>query len=103
MQNDVIEHAAEQIAAVRRVDRLFHGLADGAAERAARAGMLCQNFTARLGGIGGRRNDVRPVGADDFLALRFLFAGDFDHIHGQIDAVECRRHRERRCHCPGQG
>ena len=38
MQNDVIEHATEQIAAIRRMNGLFHRFADGAAERTARFG-----------------------------------------------------------------
>ena len=100
VQQDVIEHGAEDVAAIGCRDRLFHRLGDRAAQRAARAGELGEDLPARLGRIGGRGNDVGAVGTDDLLAVWLLLGGHLDHVHVEVQPEECRRHGERRAPLP---
>ena len=100
MQQNVIEHRAEHIAAGRRILRLFHRFGNGATERAARFGKFAQDPSARLGGFRRRGNDVRAVCADDLFAVGFLLGRDLHHKDVELQPVERRRHRERRAPLP---
>ena len=94
MQQDVVEHGAQDIAAVGRLSRLFDGFGDGAAQRAARAGMFFQDLPARRRRHGRRRDDVRAVGADDLAAEGLLLVGDLDHIYIEVEPEVGARHRK---------
>ena len=100
MQQNVVEHGTQNIAAAGRGCRALHRLGDGAAQRPARSRELLQDLSARLRRIGGRRDDVRAIGADDLFAVGFLLGGHLHHIHVEVQPVECRRHRKRRAPLP---
>ena len=101
MQQNVVEHGAQDIAAVGGLRRLFDGFGDGAAQRAARTGVLFQDLSARRRRHRGRGDDVCAVGADDLAAEGFLLVGDLDHIHIEVEPEVGARHRKGGAPLPG--
>lgn len=81
VQKHVVEHRAENIAAVLRFDGRFHSLGNGAAERTARAGEFGEYLPARLGGIGRGGDHVCAVSLHYLLAVGFLLVRGLYHEH----------------------
>ena len=96
VQKHLIEHAAQHVPVAGRRGRFFHGLADGASERARRAGVLGEDLAADLRLHGRRRRDGRAVRAHNLAAEGLLLIGTFHHVDLAVEPQVRARHRQRR-------
>ena len=103
MQQHLIEHAPEHVAVagVRRGD--LYGLADGAAERAGRAGVLGEDLLADLRLHRGAGRDGRAVGAHHLAAEGLLLIGALDHKHLAVQPQIRAGHGQRCAPLAGAG
>ena len=95
VEQHLVEHRTEYIAAAGGVQGLFDRLRNRAAQRAAGARMGFQDGAPDFGGVGGAGDDIGAESLDDSLAERLLLVADLDHVDGQIQAVMGAGHRKR--------
>ena len=95
VQEHVIEHGAEHITAIGRIDGLFHRFRNGTAERPARAGEFFEDLAARFRRVGRGRDDVRAVSADDFPSVGLLLIRALHHIYVEVEIEIRGRHGKR--------
>ena len=103
MQQDLVEHTAEDVAVAGVRGGHLHRLGDRAAERSRGTGEFFQNAAPDVRGIGGRRGHIRAVGAHDLAAEGFLLIADLDHEHLQVEAEIRAGHGKRRAPLTGAG
>ena len=103
MQKHLVEYAAENIAVAGIGNRNLNRFGNCTAEGARGAGMLCQNLSADLCGIGGGGNNRGAVGSHDFTAEGLLLIADFDHIDLAVQPQIRACHRESRAPLAGTG
>ena len=85
MQEDLVEHRAEDVSVSGVGDGVFDGFGNGASEASGGVGIFGEYFLADLCGVGGGGGDAGAVGAHHFAPEGFLFVADLDHVD---DAVE---------------
>ena len=83
MQQHLVEHRAQHIAAPVCGDGLFHRFGNRRAQRSCVVWVGGKNFAACLGGVRGARYNVRAECANDRLTERLLLVRAFHHIHRQ--------------------
>ena len=91
VKEDLVEHRAQDIAAVGGGGGPLHRLGDGAAQAAGGAGVLGQDFPANLGLHGGGGGDVGVKDPHDRLAEGLLLIGDLHHKDVQVQAEVAAR------------
>ena len=84
MEQDLIQDAAEHIAVAGRGRGDLDGLADSAAERTGRVGVLRENGTADIRGVRWAGRDACAVGAHDLAAEGLLLIRALDHEDLQV-------------------
>ena len=103
MQQHLIEHAAEHVAVARGRGGDLDGLADRAAERAGRAGVLGEDAPADLRLRGRARRHGRAVGAHHLAAEGLLLIRALDHVDLAVETQIGAGHRQRRAPLTGAG
>ena len=88
VEEDLVEHAAQDITAIGGGHRPLHRLRDGAAQAPGGVRVLGQNFSAHLGLHGGGGGDVGVKDPHDRLAEGLLLIGDLHHKDVQVQAEE---------------
>ena len=105
MQQHLVEHRAEHVAAVVGGDGGFDCFGDSAAERAGGVGHLGEYRSACIGGVAGAGDYLCAEGLNDVLAEGLLIVAALDHVDGKVEAEVSAGHRERRAPltCTGLG
>ena len=103
VQQHLVENASEHVAVTGVRCCHLDGLADRAAERAGRAGVLGKDAAADLRFHRGGRRHARAVGSHDLAAERFLLVADLHHEHLAVQPQIRARHRKRGAPLPGAG
>ena len=103
VQQHLIEHAAEHVAVAGGRGGDLDGLADRAAERAGRAGVLGEDATADLRLRGRARRHGRAVGAHDLAAEGLLLIRALDHVDLAVEPEVGAGHRQGRAPLAGTG
>ena len=94
MQQYLIEDAAQNVPVPLLTGGGLHRLGDGAAQRTGGAGELGQKLPSHVGRVGGRRGDLRPIGAHHLAAEGLLLIGALDHINLTVQPQIGARHGE---------
>ena len=95
VQQHLVEHAAERIAAPLGRGRLLYGFGDGGAQGSGVVGILCQDGAADRRFAGGRFGDARVVRLHDRFAVGFLLRRALHHEHMQVEPEKTACHRQR--------
>ena len=103
VQKHLIEHAAEHVAVAGGRGGDLDGLADRAAERAGRAGVLGEDAPADLRLRGRARRHGRAVGAHDLAAEGLLLIRALNHIDLAVEPEVGAGHRQGRAPLSGAG
>ena len=103
VQQHLIEHAAEHVAVAGGRGGDLDGLADRAAERAGRAGVLGEDAPADLRLRGRARRHGRAVGAHHLSAEGLLLIRALDHIDFAVEPEVGAGHRQRGAPLTGAG
>ena len=99
----MVQNRTQDVAVTLLVGGGFHGLGDGAAQGTAGAGMLGQNLTAHLGGVGGGRRHLCAVGPHDLPAKGLLLIGALDHVHLAVQTQVSTGHAQSGAPLTGAG
>ena len=100
VEKNVVEHRAQNVAALVAVQRDLDSFGNSAAQRAARARVFGEDFPAHFGGVRRRGYHVRAVGFHHGFAVGLLLTADFDHVHVEVEPVKRASHRQRRAPLP---
>ena len=103
VQQHLIEHAAEHVAVAGSRGGDLDSLADRAAERAGRAGVLGEDAPADLRLRGRARRHGRAVGAHHLAAEGLLLIRALDHVDFAVETQIGAGHRQSRAPLAGAG
>lgn len=83
MEQHLVEHRTQNVAAAGCGNSSFYCFRDGAPQASGGVGITGQNCPAGIGGIAGAGNDFSAKGLNDGLAIGLLLSADLYHIDCQ--------------------
>ena len=103
VKKDLVQDRAQHIAVAGVGDGNFHRLGDGAAQGAGGSGMLRENLSSHIGGVGRRGCHGGAVGAHDLTPEGLLLIADLYHVNLAVQAEVGAGHGEGRAPLAGAG
>ena len=103
MQQNLIQHAAQNITIALLADCRFYGFGNGTAKAARCAGMLRQNLLPDFRCGGGGRGYGCAIGTHDLAAEGLLLIGNLNHVYVAVQTQICTRHGKRCAPLPCAG